>query len=104
LLEVMRCMLLCMFEAVEGRLCLREVSELLEALEVTRCMLRTLYAGGAEVRDVLEVTRCVLRTLYAGDAEVLEVLEVTCCVLRTLYVGGCGGCSSSFGYEVQAKE
>ena len=36
-LEVMRFVLLCALEAVDGGFCL---------LEVTRCVLRTLYAGG----------------------------------------------------------
>ena len=36
MLDVMRCVLLCMLEAAEGRLCLLEV---LEVLDVMRCML-----------------------------------------------------------------
>ena len=39
MLDVMRCMRLGMLEAVEGGLCLREVSEVLDVLEVMRCML-----------------------------------------------------------------
>ena len=43
-LEVIRCVLLCMLEVVEGRLCLLEAmeAEVLEVLEVIRCA--TLYA------------------------------------------------------------
>jgi len=61
--EVMRCVLFCMLEAVEsglrlldvmlcvlevveGRLCLREMSEVLEVLEAMRCVQRCQYAGG----------------------------------------------------------
>ena len=36
---VMRCMLRCMLEAVEGRLCLLEMLEVLEVLEAMRCVL-----------------------------------------------------------------
>ena len=53
--EVMRCVLLCMLEAMEGRLCLLEV---LEALEMTRRVLLWM----------LEVMRCMrLRILDAVE-------------------------------------
>ena len=64
--EVIRCVLLCMLEAVEGELCL------LEELDVMRCMLLCMP-------EVPEVMRCVLRcTLEAreGGLYSLEVLEV----------------------------
>ncbi len=51
--EVMRCVLLCMLGAVEGTLCLMEVSEVSEVLQVLQ---------------VSEVIRCVLLcTLEAVD-------------------------------------
>ena len=63
--EVMRCVLLCTLEAVEGGLCSLEVLEMLTMLEVP------------------EVMRCVLRCM-------LEVPELMRCVLRCI-AGGCGG-------------
>ena len=52
--EVIRCMLLCMLEAVEGRLCLPEVPEamrrmllgIVEAVEGRLCLLEKGGAGG----------------------------------------------------------
>ena len=61
--EVLRCVLLCMLEAVEGGLCLLEVLE-----EVMRCVLLCLL----EVVEVTEVMHCVLLCL-------LEVLKVMLC-------------------------
>ena len=47
--ELIRCVLLCMLEAVEGELCLLEVLKVLDVLEVMRCILRMLEA----VEDVV---------------------------------------------------
>ena len=57
--EVIRCVLLCMLEAVEGRLCLLEVMRrvllcMLEAAEGGLCLLEVL-----EMLEVPEVMRCV---------------------------------------------
>jgi len=41
--EVTRCMLLCMLKAVEGRLCLLEVLELLEAIRCVLLSMRKLW-------------------------------------------------------------
>jgi len=46
--EVMRCLLLCMLETVEGRLCLPELLDVLYVLDVLGVM------------EVVEVMRCVL--------------------------------------------
>jgi len=46
--KAMRCMLLCMLEAIEGGLCLQEVFEVLEMLEVPKvmdCVLETVESG-----------------------------------------------------------
>ena len=67
-LEVMRCMLLCMLEAVEGGLCLRELSEALQVPEVMRCVLLCMLEG-------VEVSK-----FAGGDA-----------LYATLYVRGRGG-------------
>ena len=58
--EVMRCVLLCMLEAVEGGLCLLEI---LEAPKVMCCVLFCMLdavEGGLSLLEVLEVMRCVL--------------------------------------------
>ena len=63
MLEGVHRVLLCMLEAVEGGLCLREVSEVLEVMEVPEVMpcvlLRMLEAveGGLCLREVSEVMR-----------------------------------------------
>ena len=68
--EVIRLVLLCMLEAVESQLCLLEV---LEVLETMRCMLLCRFAGGwggyARFVEVLE------------EQELLEVPEMIRCVL-----------------------
>ena len=70
--EVMRCVLLCMLEAVEGRLCLLEVlamPDVLDAPDVTRGVLLCMFEaveGGLCLLEVLEVMRYVLGTLYSG--------------------------------------
>ncbi len=73
-LEVIRCVLLCMLEAVDGRLCLLEVLEAMR--HVLLCMLEA--AEGElrllEVLEMLEAMRCVLLC-------VLEMLETMRCVL-----------------------
>ncbi len=62
-LEVMRCALLSMLEAVKGTLCLLEASEV---PRVMRCVLLNTLEGGLcllevwEVLEVPEVMRCVL--------------------------------------------
>jgi len=59
--EVMRCMLLCMPEAAEGGLCLRDVSEALEVLEVPAVMPCVRLCMPEAVEGVLclrEVWRC----------------------------------------------
>jgi len=83
--EVMRCVLLCMLEAVEGGLCLLEALEVVQMVEVIRCVLLGVLDAPEVIRPVLlgmleavemssicwsvpEVMRCVLGTLYAGDA------------------------------------
>jgi len=73
MLEGMRCMLLCMLEAVEGEICLLEVEAIrcsllyiLEAMEDGLCLMEAV--GGAACAE--------------GDAR---------CV--TLYAGGCGWCA-----------
>ena len=71
-LEVMRCVLLFMLEAAEGRLyCWRRCGVLLvfmlEAAEGRLCL--------PEVLEVSEVMRCVL--LYAGDCGGLSVPSLT---------------------------
>ena len=48
MVEVMRCLLLCMLETVEGRLCLPELLDVLYVLDVLGVM------------EVVEVMRCVL--------------------------------------------
>jgi len=75
LLDVMRCVLLCVLEAVEGRLYLLEV---LEVPGMMRCvllsMLGTLEAleSGLCLLEVSEVMRCMLLCML----EVPEVLGV----------------------------
>ena len=68
LLEVMRCVLLCIPEAVEGGLRLLEVLEVSEVLEVMRCVLRMLEAveGGLCLRSAADGGGDTPRaTLYA---------------------------------------
>ena len=55
-LEVIRCVLLCMPEAVEGGLCLQEVQEV---PEVIRCVLLC-------VMEAVEGTLCLLEVLDSG--------------------------------------
>src|SRR6266480_468410 len=111
--DVIRCVLRCMLEAVEGRICLLEVIRrvfrmmeaverglrLLEVLEVICCVLLCILEavdGGLcllEMSEVLEVMRRVRRCM-------LEAMEVGSVCWRsgddasyaTLYAGGCGGC------------
>ncbi len=94
--EVMRCVLLCMLEAVDGELYLLEVLEMicrallcmLEVVEDELCLLEAL--------EVSEVMRCVpLCTLEGGFylQEVLEVLKAPEVLVRgalcaSLYAGG----------------
>ncbi len=65
--EVMPCVRLCMLEAVEGVICLREVSEVLQVLEVSEAMRCVLFCmleavgGGLYLLDAMR--RAVL---YAG--------------------------------------
>ena len=61
---MIRCVLLCMLEAVEGGLCLLEVSDVLDSLDVMRCMLEVVEGELCS----LEVTRRVLlHTLEAVE-------------------------------------
>ena len=69
----MRCVLLCMPEAVERRLCLLEDLKVPEELDVIRCVLL------CTLEDV-ERMLCLLEVLKMLD--VLKVLELMCCVLR----------------------
>ena len=62
--ETMRCVLLCMLEAVEGGLCL------LEALEVMLCMLKAVE-GGLCLREASEVLE-VMRRVLLGMLEAVE--------------------------------
>ena len=76
-LEMMRCVLLCMPEAVEPYL-----QEVLEALDVL------------DVLDVASVMRCRLLCMLEAVEDrlgLLEMLEVIRCVLSTIYAEGCGG-------------
>jgi len=67
MLEVMRCVLLCVLEVAEGVLCLLEAPEVAETMRLCA----TLCAGGCG---------------RAGDAEG----DALC---AALYTGGCGGCA-----------
>ena len=60
--EVMRCVLLCMLEAVEGGLCLREVLEAVEVSEAMHCVLLCIVeAVEAKVPEVMHyVLFCLL--------------------------------------------
>jgi len=70
-LEAMRCVLICMLEAVDGGLCLLEVMEVLDLPEVMcrvlLCMLKAVEGElcSLEVLKSPEVMRCVLLS-YAG--------------------------------------
>ena len=67
--EVMRCVLLCMLEAVEGRLCIREaveVSEMLEVLGVIRCAEFCMLEAEEDRFCLLEVLELV--SLPSDDA------------------------------------
>jgi len=78
--EAMRCMLLCMLEAVEGRLCLLDV---LEVPDVMCCVLRCLLKA-LDVLEMPEVMRCMLLYMLEaveGELCLLEVLDVMRCVL-----------------------
>ena len=99
--EVIRCVLLCMLEVVEGRLCLLEVLEvpelmrrvLLYILEGRLCML--LVSEALELLQVPEVMRCVLLCILEaveGRLYLLEVPEVMRCVQVLCVEGGfcCG--------------
>ena len=81
----MRCVLVCMLEAVEGRLCLQEVREVLDVPIVILCVvLRMLEAidGRLCLLDVPDVMRCVLLCMP-------EVMEGRLCVAGG--VGRAGG-------------
>ena len=59
----MRCMLLCILEAVEGGLCLLEM---LEVLEVIHCVLEAMMGGLRLLKmlEMLEMIRCVLLCMW----------------------------------------
>ena len=62
-MEVMRCVLLCMLEAVESTFCLLEVLRVLEVLSVLEVLRVPEAQEVQEVQDMLEVPdaiRCVL--------------------------------------------
>ena len=91
-------MLLCALEAMDGGLCLLEVMRcvllcMLEVPEVMRCVLLCMLEV-LEVLEVPEVMRCVLLwTLEAVDGG----LCFTGCaggdaLCAALYARGCGGC------------
>jgi len=71
-------MLLCMLEAVEGRLCLLEVLEVLDVPEVIQCvplwMLEAVEAEGC-LLEVPELMRCTLLCM-------LEAVERRLCLLE----------------------
>src|SRR6266480_2137461 len=75
MLEGMPGVLLCMLEAVEGRLCLLDV---LEVLEVMRRVLLCLM----EVLGLPEVAHCVLLCMR----DVLKMMDVRCMLLGMLDV------------------
>jgi len=84
-LRVIRCVLLCMLEGLEGELCL------LEVLEVIRCVLLcSLGVAGGVAGDTL----CA--TLYAGGTGEY-VLFAGGCRGWALIAGGCGGVGGTGG-------
>jgi len=88
--ELMRCVLLCLLEAVKGALSLLEV---LNALDVQEVMCRVPLCL-LEVLDVQEVMRrlllCMLEAME-GELHLLEVLEVVRCMLRCILEAAEGG-------------
>ena len=70
-----------MLEAVEDGLCLLEVSDVLDALDVVRCMLEAVEGEVCwlGVMEVSEVIRCVLLCM-------LEAVEGALCLLEVLEV------------------
>src|SRR6266480_3269203 len=85
--EAMRCMLLCILEAVEGWICVREVLEVWSCrrAEVMRCMRLwrvALFAGGAGLAGgdalfaALYARGCGERALVVGRVEAFAVLEM----------------------------
>src|SRR6266480_3226414 len=79
--EVMRCVLLCMLEGVEGRLCLPEVPEVMRC--VLLCMLEAVVGRLClpKVLEVSEVVHCVLLYMLEVYYSFLEVMR---CVLLCL--------------------
>jgi len=78
-LEVMRCVLFCMLEVVEGDRCVPELLEMVHfVLEIMLCVIST--------GDCARVLGAVESVPY-----VLEVLEDMCYALLDLYAGGRGG-------------
>src|SRR6266480_3295717 len=75
LLEVMRRVLLCMLEAVEGGLGVLEAPEAMRS--VLLCMLEAMEGGLCllETLEVLEAMRCMLETAE-GELRLLDVLDV----------------------------
>src|SRR6266480_2387227 len=90
--EVMRCVLLCMLEAVEGGFYLLKVLKVLESM---RWMLEAVEGGLClrEALEVLEMMRCVLLCMLEaveGELYLLEVLESMRWMLEVVRVGsGC---------------
>jgi len=77
----MRYMLRCMLEAVDGALCLREVSEVPEVPEVMRCVLLCIL-------EAVDGKICLLGLLEVSKVmEVSEVLEALAGGLRHRDVG-----------------
>ena len=74
---MMRCVLFCTLEAIQGELCLLGV---LEVAEVVRCVLRCILEAVEGGLCLLEV----MRRLYAGGAGG-DALHAT------LHTRGCGG-------------
>ena len=83
--KVIRCVLLCMLEAVEGTLCLLKVLEVPEVLEAMRgvplCM-QEAVEGRLGLLEALELMRCMrcmlcmLCTLYAGSCFEISIVAV----------------------------
>ncbi len=104
--EVIRCVLLCMLEALGHVLCTLEAAEdelcLLEVLEVMRCVLLRIpeaMEGALCLLGVLDVPeamrRVLLRMLEAVECELclLEVLDVMRCMLLCMLEAGESGLS-----------
>ena len=59
-LEVMRHVLVCMFEAVDGELCLLQVPKMMDVMRCVLVCMMEAVGGGLCLLEVSEVMRCVL--------------------------------------------